>query len=252
MQIESNSESESVERLAAIALPAFSSNEWDDHLTAFSQLQQVSGFVKLRMGAVVDSLQSGYGKGSVVKFAIQVGENASTLRDYAAVYRRLARIPVEPRERLLRALREGDVFYSHVLRATPVEDDDRFIEFVMSSANEEWSTRRLAEEVHVYQQQALPVPEEPESMDVGWVEGEEEYASKHGLPELEASARTIGYSVVREFVSQATQRAEQLSLFDAKALTLEEKDALIEEILNLRQALMRIERPLWRREDGLE
>ncbi len=141
------------------SLPTFAGEEWEDCISAWANLEQHEGMVQLAKGAVLAKVETKYGEGSLEKFADDVGVPYNTAQGYAWVYRRLGRLENLYRSRILDALTGGNLYYTHVLRASSVKEDEVFVSLLTRAQDEGWKARRIAEEVQAHKA-GLPAPSE--------------------------------------------------------------------------------------------
>lgn len=131
-------------------LPVFLQDEYEAHVSRWSQLEQQESMIQLEKGAVASSMLAKHGGSGVEKFAWEVGENPSTLYRWAEVYDRISDLPDSPRGELVDALENGTLTYTHVRETHGrIKDDEDLMEILAEAQDEGWRTRRLIEEITV-------------------------------------------------------------------------------------------------------
>jgi hypothetical protein len=130
-------------------LPVFHGESWEEHVSAWIQVEEKITDLKWFRGAIVESLDRRYGRQGVKKFAAEVGCKARKLYMYAQTYR-------EYRDEYHRAIEaKGEDAESatistlswshHYNAAVKVKDPERRREILKQAEEENWSVESMNE-----------------------------------------------------------------------------------------------------------
>lgn len=127
-------------------LPVYEDTDWDRAVGEWDRASKAELVVQLYKGAIVTQIDGTYGEASRNEFAKATGENYSSLRDYASVYKRLQSLSEGDQSTILDMLRESHLTYTHVLRAAPIKDDETFVEILEQAHDQDKPVSWIAQE----------------------------------------------------------------------------------------------------------
>lgn len=127
-------------------LPGIFPMEWEDGKVVYQQGELAEQVGYLTMGYAAACVEVRWGEGSMEQFAYEVDSSYSHVNNQRRVYRKVVGLEAADRSAILRCVQAGILKYRHLERAAPL-DDGEFVSVLLMAHDENWTARRLGEEV---------------------------------------------------------------------------------------------------------
>jgi site-specific DNA-methyltransferase (adenine-specific) len=135
-------------RAADNGLPVFNGESWEEHVSAWIQLEDVADDCSWRLASIAASLHRIYKSQAAEKFAQEVKSNKRTINLFSQVYRTFQSGSILPNLR-----------WSHYLFATQYADDP--IAAIEEASTKDWSSYHFYKVLRGLAQPELPAPAAP-------------------------------------------------------------------------------------------